>query len=104
MMDEQAPCFTGSPGAFCGCQPGRAGVNKSSAVSFLVDALEINDKLGRVMFGEREHLGAKEGDDVIRDDGWRFVLEVGVVDAEVQVEPVDLVGGELAGDETLAWG
>ena len=44
------------------------------------------------MFGEGEDFGAKEGNDVVRDDGRRFILEIGVVDAEVGVEPVDLVG------------
>lgn len=40
-------------------------MNKSSAVSFLVDPFKIDDKLVRVMFGEREDFGAKEGDNVI---------------------------------------
>lgn len=66
-------------------------MNESSTGPFVVQTLKVDDKLGGVVFGEGEDLGAKEGDDVIRDDGWRFVLEVGVVDAEVGVEPVDLV-------------
>lgn len=64
-MHRKVPGFTGSTGTFCGCQPGRTCVNKSSAVSFLVDPFKIDDKLVRVMFGEREDFGAKEGDNVI---------------------------------------
>lgn len=41
-------------------------MNKGSAVSFLVDSLKIDDQLGRVVFGEREHFSTKERHDVIR--------------------------------------
>lgn len=77
-------------------------MNERGAVPFVIDALEIDDKLVGIMFSEGEYFGAKEGDDVIRYDRWRFVLEIGVVDAELGVEPVDLVGDELAGDEALS--
>lgn len=53
------------------------------------------------MLGVGEHFGAEEGDDVVGDDGGGFVGEIGVVDAEVIVEPVDLVLDEFAGDEAL---
>lgn len=76
-------------------------MDKGGAISFLVDALKIDDKLGGVVFGEREHFGAKERDDVIGYHRGRFVLEIRVVDAELRVEPVDLVGDQLARDETL---
>lgn len=76
-------------------------MNKSSAVSFLVDSLEVDDQLVRVVLGVGEHFGAEEGDDVIGYDGRGFVLEIRVVDAEVGVEPVDLVGDQFARDETL---
>ena len=100
-MRPKIPGFTGSTGAFGGRQAGGTSVNKGGAVSFLVDALKIDDKLGRVVLCEREDFGAKEGHDVIGDDGGGFDLEIRVVDAEVGVEPVDLVGDELAGDEAL---
>lgn len=103
-MRPKIPGFTGSTGAFGGRQAGGTSVNKGGAVSFLVDALKIDDKLGRVVLCEREDFGAKEGHDVIGDDGGGFDLEIRVVDAEVGVEPVDLVGDELAGDEALGGG
>lgn len=100
-MRLSIPGFTGRAGTFGGCQTGTTCVNKSGAVSFLVDSLEVNDKLGRVMFCKREHFGAKEGHDVIGYHGGGFILEIRVVDAEMGVEPVDLVGDQLAWDETL---
>lgn len=53
------------------------------------------------MLGVRQDLRTEERDDVIRDDTSGFVLEVGVVDAEVGVEPVDLASDELAWNEPL---
>lgn len=76
-------------------------MNKSSAISFVVDSLEIDNKLGRVVLGEGKHFGAKEGDDVIGYDRGRLILKVRVVDAELGVEPVDFVGDQLAGDKAL---
>jgi len=38
---------------------------------------------------------------MIRNDLSRFILEVSVVDAEVRVEPFDLVADEFAWDKAL---
>jgi hypothetical protein len=100
-MRETIPGFTSSAGTFGRCQSGTTCVNKSSAISFLVDSFKIDNKLGGVVFGEREHFGAKERNDVIGYHRGRFILEIRVVDAELRVEPVDLVGHQLARDETL---
>lgn len=53
------------------------------------------------MLGEGENLCAKEGEYMIRDDRHGFILEIRVVDAQVGVKPVDLVGNELSGNEAL---
>jgi hypothetical protein len=53
------------------------------------------------MFGIRQDLCSKQSYDMIRYDLPRFVLEVGVVDAEVAVEPLHLVGDEFAWDKSL---
>lgn len=60
--------------------------------SVFCDLFEVDDELGRVVFGVGEDLGAEEGYDVVGDDGDGFVGEVGVVDAEVGVEPGNFVG------------
>jgi hypothetical protein len=39
----------------------------------------------------RKNFSSEECKDMIRYHGWGFVLKVGVVDAELRVEPVDLV-------------
>lgn len=77
------------------------GMNERRALALLVYPLEVDNKAARIMLREREDLGAKEGHDVVGDDVVRFGLEVGVVDAEAVVEPVDFVGDEVAGDEAL---
>lgn len=69
--------------------------------ALLVDFLEIDDELAGIMLGVRQDLRTKERDDVIRDDISGLVLKVGVVDAEVGVEPVDLVSYELARNKPL---
>lgn len=46
------------------------------------DALEIDRELGRVVLGEREHLGAVQREDVVGNVLWRLGEKVGVVDAE----------------------
>ena len=82
-------------------QARRARVDERRAISVLIDLLEVYHKLRRVVFGVREHLGAEEGDDVVRDDLDGLGLEIGIVDAKMAVEPVDLVRDELAGNEAL---
>ena len=76
-------------------------MDKGRALAALVDLLEIDDELARVMLGEREDLGAEEGEDVVRDDLVRLVREVRVVNAEVRVEPLDFVRDEVRWDEAL---
>jgi hypothetical protein len=76
-------------------------VDECGAVSLSVDLFEVDDEFGRVMLGIRKHFGAKEGDDMVRDDLDGLVTEVGVIDTEVGVKPLDLVHYELAGNETL---
>ena len=53
------------------------------------------------MFGIGQNFCSKQGYDMIRYDFPRFILEVGVVDAEVGVEPLNLVGDEFAWDKPL---
>ena len=53
------------------------------------------------MFGIGQNFCPKQGYDMIRYDFPRFILEVGVVDAEVGVEPSHLVGDEFAWDKSL---
>ena len=76
-------------------------VDEGRAVSGLIDLLEVDHELRRVVLGVREHLRAEERDDVVGDDLHGLGLEVRVVDAEVGVEPVDLVCGKLPRDEAL---
>jgi hypothetical protein len=53
------------------------------------------------VLGEREDLRAKERDNVIGDELVRCSLEVGIVDAQRRVEPVDLPWDEVRGDKSL---
>lgn len=76
-------------------------MDKSRPISFLVDLLKVDDELIEVVLSVGEHLGAKERDDVIRYNRGRFVLKVGVIDAELRVEPVDFVYDQFARNETL---
>ena len=76
-------------------------MDEGRALAVLVDVLEIDDELGRVVFRVREDLGAVERDDVVGDDLDVLGREVVVVDAEVGVKPVHLVCDEFAGDEAL---
>ena len=76
-------------------------MDEGRAVTLLVDLLEVDDELRGVVLRVREDLGAEERDDVVRDDLDGLVAEVGVVDAEVGVEPVYFVRDELARDEAL---
>jgi len=56
------------------------------------------------MLGICEDLGAKEGNDMIRDYWDGFVAEVSVVDAQLGVKPVDFIRDEFSRDETLRMG
>jgi hypothetical protein len=76
-------------------------VNESRSISFLVNLLKVDDELIEVVLGVGEHLSTEECDNMIRYYRWRFILKVGVIDAEVRVEPVDFVCDKLARNETL---
>lgn len=56
-------------------------MDKCRAIPVLINFLEVNDELARIMLGVGEYFRAEEGNDVVRDDLTRFILEVGVVDA-----------------------
>jgi len=79
-------------------------VNEGRAIALIIDLLEVNDELRRVMFGVGENLGAKESDDMVRNDLDSLVKEVCVVYAEMGVKPVDLVYDKLARDKALSVG
>ena len=60
-----------------------------------LDALELDLETGHVVLCEGDDLGAKERDDVVTDLVDGLGGKVGVVDAELVVEPGDLAGREL---------
>ena len=95
------PCFTDGPGALRAGGTWLAGVDEGGALARVVDPLKVDDERARVVLGVSEDLGAEEGDDVVRDDLDGLGLEIGIVDAKMAVEPVDLVRDELAGNEAL---
>lgn len=95
------PLFARCPGAFCGIKTWGTGMNESRAISFVVYPLKVNYKLIRIMLSIGKNFSAEERDDMIRNDLWGFVLEVGIIYTEVRVEPVDLVGDELSRYEAL---
>ena len=69
------------------------------AAPIRVDLLQLDRQGIGIMLRGREDLRAVEGKDVVRDALGGLGGEVGVVDAEVVVEPGDLVGDELWRDE-----
>lgn len=74
-------------------------MNESRAI--LVDLLEIDHEFAGVVLGICEDFRTKKRDDVIGNDLHRLGLEVGIVDAEVGVEPVHLVHDKFARNEAL---
>lgn len=76
-------------------------MNESRALAVLVDVLEIDHELRRVVLSEGKDLGSVEGDYVVCDHVGRLGHEVGVIDAEMRVEPVNLIRNEFARNETL---
>ena len=67
----------------------------------LVDLLQVDDELGRIMFGVGKDFGTKEGDDVIRDHLDRLIAEVSIVDTQLGVKPVDFIRDEFPRYEAL---
>lgn len=65
-------------------------MDEGGSIALLVNFLEVDDKTFRIVLGVRQNLRAEQGNDVIGDDTPGFVLEIGIVDAKVGVEPVDL--------------
>ena len=76
-------------------------MNERRAIALLIDFLQVNNELTRIMLRICQDLGSKQGNDMVRDDLARFILEVGVVNAEIGVKPVDFACDELAGNEAL---
>lgn len=87
-----------------GGQTGRTRVDERGAISIGVDLFELDDKFGWIMLGICQYFGAKEGDNMVRDDLDGLIPEVGVIDTEVRVKPLDLIHYELVGNETLEEG
>lgn len=76
-------------------------MDERGAIAALIDLLKVDHELRWVVFSVREHLRAKERDDVVGDDLHGLGLEVGIVDAQMSVEPVDLVRDEFARNKAL---
>jgi len=76
-------------------------MNKGRAVSALINPLKVDNESGWVVLREGHYLSAKEGDNMVRDDLARFILEVGIIDTEVRVEPIDFPSNKFARNETL---
>lgn len=76
-------------------------MDESCPITLFIDLFQVDDQGAGIALGVGEDFGAKEGDDMIRDDLSGFVLEISVVDSEVGVEPMDFAGDELSGDEAL---
>ncbi len=87
-------------------------------IAILIYPFEIDDELARIVFRICQNFcpterwlsfgtmrckkgDLQESDDMITDDFPRFVVKVGVVDAEVGVEPVDFVGDQLLRNKAL---
>jgi len=54
------------------------------------------------MLGVSKDFGAKKGKNMVYDDIPRFVGEVGIVDAQTGIKPIDFILHELPRHETLA--
>lgn len=76
-------------------------MNECRAIAALVDLLQVDNKFRGIMFGVRHYLGAEEGNNVVGNDLAGFILEVGVVNTEVGVEPIDFASNEFTRNETL---
>lgn len=79
-------------------------MNECRPLSLVVNSLQINDKVGRIALGIRYDFRSEEGYDMVGYDLTRFLLEIGVVDAEVEVEPVNFACNEIAGYKALERG
>lgn len=110
-MTTRLPWLDECARTFSGCQTGGTGIDKCGAISFGVDLFQVDDQLGWVVLSISEYFRAVEGDDMIGDDLDRLITEVRIVDTEVSIEPLNLMGDQLTGDKplsvrevsTLAW-
>jgi glycine cleavage system aminomethyltransferase T len=69
--------------------------------SLVVNSLQINDKFSRIALGVRYDFRSEEGYNMVGYDLTRFLLEIGVVDAEVEVKPVNFARNEIVGYKAL---
>jgi hypothetical protein len=76
-------------------------MNESSAIAVFMDPFEIDGKLAGVMLGVRKDFGAEEGNDMVTDNVARLIAEIGVVDAEIGIEPVYFIGDKFLRDEAF---
>jgi len=76
-------------------------MNKGRAVPALINPLKVDDEGRWVVLREGHYLSAKEGNNMVRDDLARFILEVGIIDTEVRVEPIDFPSNKFTRNETL---
>ena len=66
--------------------------------------LKFDEELGGVMLCVCKNLCTVKRDDMVRDDVDRLILEVGVVDAKIVVEPLYFVRDEVTWNESLTLG
>ena len=66
-------------------------MNESRSISLLVDPLEVDDESRRVVFREGEDLGAKQRDDVVRDDFRGLIYKISVIDSQMVIKPHDFI-------------
>jgi len=76
-------------------------MNKGRAVPALINPLKVDNEGRWVVLREGHYLSAKEGNNMVRDDLARFILEVGIIDTEVRVEPIDFPSNKFMRNETL---
>lgn len=93
--------FAGRSGSFGAGLSWGTSVNESRTVALRINSLKVDHKLGRIVLGVRKYFSAVECNDMIRDDLHSLGGKVGIVDAKVTVEPVDLVGYEFTRNKTL---
>ena len=79
-------------------------MNECRPLSLVINSLQINDKFSRITLGIRYDFRSKEGYNMVGYDLTRFLLEVEVVDAEVEVKPVNFPRNQIAGYKALERG
>jgi hypothetical protein len=69
--------------------------------TILTDPFEVDHELIDIILGVREDLRSVQRENMIRDRVRGRGRKVGVVDAELGVEPADFLGDQLLWDEAL---